>query len=145
MVDVSRTFTVPRPLPGVVAYLRDFAHAVEWDPGTQKCEQIGVDPIGIGTRWHNTSKLYGVSTDLVYELTRDDEQHLTFTGTNKTATSTDDMTFEPVGDESTRITYHAHVAFNGVARIADPLVRIAFERIADQVTDQLTRSVERRV
>ncbi len=47
MVDVSRTFTVRRPLDEVVAYLRDFANAVDWDPGTQKCERIGADVVVI--------------------------------------------------------------------------------------------------
>lgn len=137
MVEVSRTFTVARPVVDVVAYLRDFAHATEWDPGTQRCERIGVDPIGLGTRWHNTSKLYGISTELTYELTRDDPAHLTFTGRNKTATSVDDMTFAPDGAD-TRITYRAQVDFHGVARLADPLAQLAFNRLADTVPKQMT-------
>ncbi|AZG46929.1 SRPBCC family protein [Gordonia insulae] len=145
MVDVSRTFTVQRPPAEVVAYLRDFANAVDWDPGTVRCEQIGADPVGLGTKWHNTTKLYGVTTELVYELTRDDPDHLTFTGTNKTATSVDDLSFgtsNGTGDgPATIITYHAHVEFNGAARFADTLVQFAFDRLAEPVERQMTQAL----
>ncbi|MEE4025556.1 SRPBCC family protein [Gordonia sp. PKS22-38] len=139
MVDVSRTFTVQRPRDEIVAYMRDFANAVDWDPGTQRCEQIGTDPIAVGTRWHNETKLYGISTTLVYELTRDDPDHLVFTGRNKTATSVDDMTFRAHGESETVVTYHAHVDFNGVAKIADPIAQLAFGRLADTVPKQMSR------
>ncbi|MCF3940838.1 SRPBCC family protein [Gordonia tangerina] len=139
MVDVSRTFTVPRPRDEVVAYLRDFANAVEWDPGTQTCEQIGTDPVNEGTRWHNESKLFGMSTTLTYELTADAPDHLVFTGRNKTATSVDDLSFRAENATSTVITYRAHVEFNGLARLADPIAQLAFQRLADTVPTQMTR------
>lgn len=139
MVDVSRTFTVQRPRDEVVAYLRDFANATEWDPGTQACEQIGSDPIAEGTRWHNESKLFGMSTSLTYELTVDSPDHLVFTGRNKTATSVDDLSFRSEDAHSTVITYRAHVDFNGLARLADPVAQLAFQRLADTVPKQMTR------
>lgn len=142
MVDVARTFTVANPIDKVVAYLRDFENATEWDPGTQSCELIGTDPIARGSRWHNKSKLFGISTELVYELTRDEHDHLVFTGRNKTATSTEDLRFEPAGPDATRVTYHAHVDFVGVARLADPLAQLGFNRLADTVPDQMTRVLE---
>ncbi|MDY6808992.1 MAG: SRPBCC family protein [Actinomycetota bacterium] len=139
MVDVSRTFTVQRPRDQIVAYLRDFAHAVEWDPGTQACEQIGTDPVAQGTQWHNESKLFGMSTSLTYELTTDRPDHLVFTGRNKTATSVDDMSFHAADADSTEITYRAHVQFNGLARLADPVAQLAFQRLAGTVPEQMTR------
>ncbi|ROZ86558.1 SRPBCC family protein [Gordonia sp. OPL2] len=144
MVDVSRTFTVRRPLDEVVAYLRDFANAVDWDPGTQKCERIGADPVALGTRWHNESKLFGISTELVYELTVDEPDHLKFTGTNKTASTFDDLTFGRGDGDSTIITYHAHVEFNGAAKLADPVAQLAFNRLADSVPKQMTTVLEKR-
>ena len=56
MVDVSRTFTVRQPREVIVAYLRDFSHAEQWDPGTVECTQEDDAPIALGTRWHNKSK-----------------------------------------------------------------------------------------
>ncbi|SDU71741.1 SRPBCC family protein [Gordonia westfalica] len=143
MVEVSRTFIVEQPIDTVVAYMRDFANAVDWDPGTQRCEQIGTDPIELGTRWHNESHLYGISTSLTYELTRDDPDHLVFTGTNKTATSVDDLSFRADGPSRTSMTYRAHVTFNGLARLADPLAQLAFNRLADSVPRQISTVLNR--
>ena len=104
MVDVSRTFTVRQPREVIVAYLRDFSHAEEWDPGTVECTQEDDAPIALGTRWHNKSKLYGISTELTYELTRDDTDHVVFSGSNKTATTSDDLSFTDLGDGTTSVT-----------------------------------------
>ncbi|ACY19472.1 Polyketide cyclase/dehydrase [Gordonia bronchialis DSM 43247] len=142
MVDVTRSFPVQRPIEEVVAYLRDFANAVEWDPGTQSCEPISTGAIGVGSRWHNETKLYGISTTLTYELTRDDPDHLVFTGTNKTATSTEDLSFVSLDSGHTEVTYHAHVDFNGAARLADPLAQLGFKRLAPEVAEQMKRAIE---
>ena len=37
MVHIVREFEVPCPQDAAVAYLADFANAVEWDPGTVSC------------------------------------------------------------------------------------------------------------
>ena len=59
MTTVSRTFLV-KPEPDVVVdYLKDFAHAEAWDPGTESCTQESPGEIRVGTRWHNVSKIAG--------------------------------------------------------------------------------------
>lgn len=139
MVDVSRTFTVNRSTAEVAAYLRDFANAVEWDPGTVECRQISDGPIGLGTRWHNESKLFGISTQLTYELVRDDPDHVVFSGSNKTATTSDDLTLHDRGDGTTEITYRALVDFHRFAFIGEPLFTFIFNRLAESVPQQLKR------
>ena len=64
MVDVSRTFTVPRPPEEVVAYLSDFSNAVAWDPGTVRCDSVGTGPVQVGSTWRNVSKVLGRETEL---------------------------------------------------------------------------------
>lgn len=144
MVDVSRTFTVATPREQVVAYLRDFAHAVEWDPGTQECTQIGTGEVGLGTQWHNKSKLYGISTELTYELTRDDPDHVIFSGSNKTVSTSDDLSFRDAGDGRTVITYRAKVDFRRFGVIGEPLFGVIFNRLADSVPKQMTGVLEGR-
>ncbi|WP_424808740.1 SRPBCC family protein [Rhodococcus sp. 27YEA15] len=136
-VDVRRTFTVDRPIEEVVNYLRNFAHAVEWDPGTQTCTQLGGGPVVRGTRWRNVSKLFGISTELTYELVLDQPDRIVFEGSNKTADSTDDLAFESTG-ESTTITYQAHIEFKKWAFLIDPIAQRAFERVGDKTVDQIT-------
>jgi carbon monoxide dehydrogenase subunit G len=142
MVDVSRTLTVRTPLPAVVDYLKDFAHAEEWDPGTVSCVQTTDGPVGIGTEWRNVSQFRGKETTLTYRLDRAEDRRLVFVGTNKTATSTDDITFAGV-DEGTTITYHAHVVFHGLAKLADPFMKKEFDRLGDELIHTMKAAVEK--
>ncbi|PRZ42771.1 polyketide cyclase/dehydrase/lipid transport protein [Antricoccus suffuscus] len=71
MVRVQRTFSVPVDSAKVAAYLRDFANAVHWDPGTISCTQSTSGPVAVGTKWTNVSKVLRSETELTYELTKD--------------------------------------------------------------------------
>jgi carbon monoxide dehydrogenase subunit G len=142
MTHVQRTFTVGQPIETVVGYLKDFAHAESWDPGTLRCTQTSPGEVRVGTTWHNVSKIRGRETELTYELTYADRHRLTFVGKNRTATSTDDMTFEALGDQ-TSITYDATVTLNGLAKLAEPLMRREFEKLAQQTVDLMTKTLER--
>ncbi|MFD6027926.1 SRPBCC family protein [Streptomyces griseoluteus] len=142
MVHVQRSFTVPRPLPAVNAYLADFANAVDWDPGTRECDRTnGAGTPAEGATWHNVSEFRGRSTELEYRLDHRSEDRLTFTGTNKTATSTDDITLRPTPD-GTEITYDATIRFHGLARLADPFLRSEFERLGDEITRTMPKAIE---
>ncbi|MBY6410422.1 SRPBCC family protein [Rhodococcus sp. BP-252] len=142
MVEVRRTFVVRKPIDIVVSYLRDFAHAEHWDPGTQKCVQSTPGPIGVGTEWHNESKLFGIGTELTYRMMEDQPNRVVFQGTNKTARSVDDLSFATSGPDSTEITYIADITFNGAAKLADPLAKLAFERVGNQVVPTMTEVLE---
>lgn len=138
MVSVQRTFEVDQPLEVVVNYLKDFARAEAWDPGTQSCRREGPQgPVDVGTTWHNVSQFRGRQTELEYRLAVLEPSHLTFVGQNKTATSTDDLTFSPSGTGTT-ITYHAQIEFHGLAKLAGPFLQSEFERLGDQTEQQMT-------
>jgi carbon monoxide dehydrogenase subunit G len=140
MVDVSRTLTVPVPLPSAVDYLKDFAHAESWDPGTISCVQSTPGRVTVGTEWTNVSEFRGKETTLTYRLTTLEPKRLIFVGNNKTATSTDTLTFTEI-DGGTSITYHAHVVFHGLARLADPFMKKEFDRLGDELITTMTRAL----
>ncbi|MEU6818090.1 SRPBCC family protein [Streptomyces sp. NPDC046860] len=141
MVHVRRSFTVDRPLPAVNAYLADFAHAVDWDPGTQECaRKEGTGAPAAGTTWHNVSEFRGRRTELDYRLDLRTDDRLTFVGSNKTATSTDDITLRATPD-GTEITYDADIRFHGLARLADPFLRGEFERLGDEITHSMPEAI----
>lgn len=142
MVHVERTFTVRKPRAVVVQYLRDFAHAEAWDPGTQKCVQSTPGEIGAGTEWHNESKLVGITTELTYRMVTDRADALKFEGKNKTASSVDDISFADAEPGSTRITYEATITFNGLAKLSDPIFKLVFERIGDKTVEAMTNTLE---
>jgi len=142
MTEISRTFTVD-PAPQVVLdYLKDFSHAEEWDPGTESCTRIDDGPVAVGSKWHNTSKIAGMSTELVYELTELTGERVQFRGSNDTATTTDTITVVPHGDGS-EITYVADIQMSGAAKIATPVVKLVFEKIGSDTEDDMIQVLNR--
>lgn len=142
MIEVERVAYSGHPLDRIVAYLADFSHTEQWDPGTVSCRATAPGPVAVGSEWQNVSTFRGRRTELRYELTRMGGDHLTFVGRNKTVTSTDDMSFEPQTG-GTRITYRARLEFHGLARLATPVLRKEFERLGDEVAKHLPAALER--
>jgi catechol 2,3-dioxygenase-like lactoylglutathione lyase family enzyme len=140
MVEVIRTFTVLAPPSSVVACLRDFSRAVEWDPGTLSCRRLDNGPIAVGARWHNVSKIAGITTELRYELIRLEPDRLVFVGINDTATSTDDIAVSAGEEPGTAVvTYHATIDFHGAAASAAPIAKVVFEKLGDETVARLVR------
>lgn len=125
MVHVKRTFTVNRPRDEVVTYLADFANAREWDPGTVSCDPLTPGPVTVGSQWRNVSSLAGRKTQLTYTLTTLDPDRVVLTGVNKAATSVDDIRVTDRGATS-EVTYEATVTFNGLAKLASPVMQALF-------------------
>lgn len=142
MVHVIRTFTVSRSAPVVLAYLADFAHAEEWDPGTQSCTRIDAGPVAVGARWHNTSKILGVETELEYELKEMGADHLVLNGENKTASAIDHITVVPHA-EGSEVTYDATVELHGLAKVGAPVLQLEFEKLGNQTVEGIQQAVDR--
>jgi carbon monoxide dehydrogenase subunit G len=141
VINVERSFAVNQPADVVVNYLKDFANATEWDPGTKSCTQESPGPVQVGTTWHNVSVLKGKETELTYRLAELSDEHILLVGENKTATSRDDLTVKPNGAGST-ITYHAQVEFHGVAKLVGTiLLKSEFDKLGDKTAEQMTRAI----
>lgn len=140
VVEVTRTFTVGRAPNEVVAYLADFGNATEWDPGTESCEQTTPGPVAVGTRWHNVSSVFGLRTELEYELVRVDPDRVVFTGRNDSADTTDDIAVRRgLAPGTSDITYHAVIDMHGAAKLGAPAAKLAFDKIGHDVEDNLVR------
>jgi carbon monoxide dehydrogenase subunit G len=121
MVAVERTFTTKASRSAVFAFLADFAHAEEWDPGTVECVRVDGDG-GVGTRYRNVSSFLGRTTEVEYVTEELDEPHfLHFHGRNAQFDGHDRLRLHPDG-AGTRVVYHASLDFKGGARFATPLV-----------------------
>ncbi len=135
---VSRTFQVEPPPAVVLAYLKDFGHAEQWDPGTESCRRIDSGPIEVGASWHNQSKIAGLETELTYTLERLTADTIELVGRNDSATSTDTITVRESGSGS-EITYQAEIEMHGTAaKLASPLVKLIFEKLGNDTERQLT-------
>ena len=137
MITVSRTFTVPAAPDAVIDYLKDFGHAVEWDPGTQSCTRDDSGPIQVGARWHNVSKILGVTAELTYTLERLESDTIVLVGRNEKSTSTDTITVRPAS-AGTELTYRAELEMHGLAKLATPVMKLEFEKLANDTEKQLT-------
>lgn len=137
MPTVQRTFTVTSPPARVIEYLKDFANAEEWDPGTQSCTRDGAGPVEVGAIWHNVSKIFGVEAKLTYTLRELTDRTLVFVGTNEKSTSTDTITVDPSSSGSV-ITYRADLEMHGAAKILSPAMKLVFEKLAGDTEKQMT-------
>jgi carbon monoxide dehydrogenase subunit G len=137
MPTVSRTFTVSPPPMVVLDYLKDFAHAEQWDPGTRRCERIDSGPVTEGAYWHNVSKILGRTAEQTYTLDELSERRVVFVGESSSATSVGTITIEPDGAGSV-ITYEAELQMHGTARLLSPVMKLAFEKLAGDTERQLT-------
>ncbi len=144
MIVTERTFDVGSPAAVVVDYLKDFANAEEWDPGTKSCVQEGAGPVAVGTTWHNVSEIKGRETELSYELVTLEPGHITLVGKNKTATSTDDIRVVDAAPGTSTITYRSEIEFHGAAKLAQPFLKGVFDKLGDQTRDSITAAIARR-
>lgn len=145
MVHIIREFEAPCPQGAAVAYLADFANAVEWDPGTVSCVRDGDPsaPVEPGATWRNVSKVLGRETNLEYQLTSLESDRVVLDGHNSTASSRDDIGVTAIDDGHSRIRYEATITFKGLARLADPLMTLVFRRIADETVRDMTTALTR--
>jgi carbon monoxide dehydrogenase subunit G len=142
MITLERTVHVERPIEQVFGFLIDFTNAEQWDPGTVSCTLLRGDG-GVGTQYRNVSKFLGRSTELVYEVKQVDVARLfVIVGKNKTVTSTDTITVTPLR-AGTRVTYRAVFDFHGLARLAEPLLKVAIKRLGDRAEETLHESLMR--
>ncbi len=142
MSTVSRSFAVEPPPEVVIPFLADFAHAEQWDPGTERCVPNGDGPVQVGSSWHNTSKLGPIRTELTYTLTRLTDTQVVLVGVNETATSTETIDVVPEGTGS-RLTYTNELHFNGAAKLATPLFKLLFEKLGNDTERQLSATLNR--
>ncbi len=142
MTTVTRTFTVSPAPEVVIDYLKDFTHAEEWDPGTESCRRLDSGPVSVGSRWHNTSKIAGVTTELIYELKELTGDRIVLVGTNDSASSTDTITVEPHA-EGSEVTYEAEIEMKGAAKLAGPIVKLVFEKIGSDTEDDMVQVLDR--
>jgi carbon monoxide dehydrogenase subunit G len=142
MPTVSRTFSVSPPPDVVVGYLKDFGNAVEWDPGTQRCTRIDSGAIREGASWHNVSKIFGVTTELTYTLDSLSDSNIVFVGKNKSATSIEKIYIDAANTGSV-ITYRNELEMRGLLVLFSLVMKVAFEKLANDAEKQLTSVLNR--
>lgn len=123
----------------VFEYLADFSNAKEWDPSVKSAERLDTGEIKVGSTFRLAVEFMGRTSELVYAITELEPPRLvTFSGENSAVTSLDTITFEPAAD-GTSVTYDADLQLKGPLKLADPLLAVAFKRIAENALAGLRR------
>jgi carbon monoxide dehydrogenase subunit G len=142
MARYVTTIESPRPREDVFAHLSDFSTTQEWDPGVAEAERLDEGPIVVGSRVRLVADFMGRKTPLVYEVTAiDPPASITLRGENASVVSLDTMTFAPTASGGTRIVYDADLTLKGPLRVADPLLKLVFNRIGDKAAAGLRGAV----
>lgn len=127
---------VPRAPDEVFAYLADFSSTAEWDPGVAEAERTSAGPVGVGSTFRVVSQFLGRRIELRYEITEFEAGRVVLRGTAPGVVSVDEITVTPAGDGA-RIRYDAQLALQGLRRLADPLLQLAFYWIGGEAVDGL--------
>jgi carbon monoxide dehydrogenase subunit G len=141
-IVVARTFIVTAAADAVLDYLKDFGNTAEWDPRTLGTTRTDPGPVVVGTRWHNRSKILGLTTELTYTLCAVESDELVFMGRNEGATSTDTITVRPV-DCGSEVTYRVELEMHGLAKLAAPVMKIELEKLGNETATRLTGVLNR--
>jgi hypothetical protein len=122
------------------AYLSDLSNFDEWDPGVSRAEQVSGDGPGEGAIF----ELDASGTTLRYEVEAFDPPRMVRAVARSTfITSVDTITVEPdEGTPGSIVTYDADLTLNGLLRLGDPFLKLAFGRIGDRAAKGLTEQLD---
>jgi carbon monoxide dehydrogenase subunit G len=135
MIVVERTFTVTAAPGAVLGYLQDFANAQEWDPSATHTSRVGAG------HWRHVRKLYGVTTELTYTLITAEPGRLVFHGRSENATCVETVVLHPLPG-GTEVTYRIDLELHGLAKLATPILRGEFEKLATAGAAAVTAALE---
>lgn len=136
---------LPIPVAEAFAYLADFSHTAEWDPGVVSAERLTRGALGSGSRFRVVVSFLGREVPFEYEITDYEEpSRLVVAGRGDGILSIDEITFV-AREAGTRVTYEARVELQGLRRLADPLLDLLFQRVGRLATRGLRERIAERV
>ena len=142
MPTVSRTFSVspPPPKSSTISRISPTPRNGTRAPSGAPASTDGA--IDQGASWHNVSKIFGVTAELTYTLDELSDRKLVFVGKNKSSTSIDTITVDAAGAGSV-LTYRADLEMNGPAKLLNPVMKVVFEKLANDTEKQMTTTLNR--
>lgn len=137
MASYSTTIKSSLEPEQALAYLADFTSAATWDPSVVDAERIDTGPVAVGSHFLVKSKVAGSTVPLDYKIIElVPAQRVALRAVTKRLTSRDTITVVPAPGGSV-VTYQAELTLNGAWRLLDPLLSLAFTRVANKARDGL--------
>jgi Polyketide cyclase / dehydrase and lipid transport len=133
--------TIATTLPADEAFRRmaAFERAAEWDETIVEARRVSDDELGIGTRFYLVTRFAGRNVPLAYEMIAW-EPPLSFTveARNSSFSARDTISVE-TSDSGSTVSYDARLAFTGLRRLLEPVMRILFTHIGRKAEGGLRR------
>lgn len=127
-----------RDVDDAFAFMADLTNFAEWDPGVSSAEQVKGDGPGLGAEYDVEAS--GSMLRYIVE-SYDEPKQFCARARNRFITSVDTIGVEPDGDGAI-VTYDADLTLNGLLRIGDPLLGLAFKRIGDKAAAGLVERLD---
>ena len=119
-------------------YLAEFSNVADWDPGVSRGRSVSADPLEVGAQFEVEASFLGRSVPLTYETVEIERPRIvTVRAESGTFSSVDTLSFEADPAGGTLVTYDADLRLKSALKLLDPLLGIAFNRLADQARDGL--------
>lgn len=123
------------------AYMANFDNVRDWDPTVAEARALQDGEPGAGSRFFVRVHWLGRDLPLTYEVVEfEPPRRLVLRAENSTSVSEDTVEVVERGQGS-ELTYEARVTLKGLARIADPLLGLAFKRLGDDAAAGLRREL----
>lgn len=119
-------------------YLAEFSNVADWDPGVSKGRSVSPEPLEVGARFDVEASFLGRPLPLTYETIEIERPRtVTVRAESGTFSSVDTLSFEADPAGGTLVTYDADLRLKSALKLLDPLLGVAFNRLADQARDGL--------
>lgn len=141
MAHYRGTIPSPRSAGDVFAYMAKFSNVSDWDPTAAEAEPLQDGEPRLGSRFRVLVSWLGREIPLEYEITEfDPPRRLVLRAENSTTVSEDTVEVADRGTGS-EMTYDARLELKGPARLAGPLMGLAFKRLGDNAAAGLRREL----
>ena len=118
-------------------FMADLENFPQWDPGTKSAVQVKGDGPGRGAEYDLE---VGRATLRYVIQSYDRPGRVVAMARNRWITSVDTITIAAEG-AGCIVTYDANLVLNGLLKIGDPVLKLAFNRIGGQAADGLVESL----
>lgn len=137
---------VTAPQEQAFAYLANFATTQEWDPGVIRAELVTPLPIGSGSEFDVLTGSAGRTIPFRYRIIEfDPPGRVMLLGTATRLVSTDTIDVSQADHGGCTINYDADLRLNGIWRLLDFPLSIAFRRIGDRAVEGLRSALGPRI
>jgi hypothetical protein len=144
MITVDHEVLIRVPTPNVFEFVTNAENDNTWVGFALSARRLTPAPIGLGTRFHQTGTILGVGIPLVWEITEFKRgERMRGESVSGPAKFWGEYIFQDV-PPGTRVRKMGKIQFEGLLRMAEPLLAGIFQEALQQDMEKLKRLLEQR-